>query len=134
MTKNQYGVTSLKRGLAIIAGMVNSAFYIDANGDGNISLSEKIQYAGTLVPQVFPIVGLLPDIRNETRRGELTSAEIDEVVDYAVTLDFLPNDRDEAEEYVRDVILWINYNRRFVAKTIKRFNKEGAEDLEKAIF
>lgn len=130
---NQYGVSNLKNALSIIAGIVRGAFNVDINEDGEISTAEKIQYSMTLIPQVLPMVGLLPGIKNEIKRGELTSQEIDEVVDFAVTLDFLPDDRDEAEQYVRDIILWVNYNRRFVAKTIKRFAKAEAEELEKDI-
>jgi len=46
------------------------------------------------------------------------------------TLDFLPAGRDMAEKYVKRLFLWINYNRRFIADSIKLFSKREAMEIQ----
>lgn len=124
--QNQLGVESLKAGLAFIAGQVRALFDLDRNNDGKVDLQEKLGYATQLIPSALSVIPAFPTMRDEARRGELTSDEVDELVEYAITLDFLPPGKDDVELYVRKFILWVNYNRRFIEDSIKFFQRKEA--------
>lgn len=126
---NDYGVENIKRGMTVIAGTVKTAFSIDANGDGKIDNGEKIGFATSLLPQVFPILNLYGGITDEVT-DKITNEEWDDLVNHAQTLDFLPEGKDVAEKYVKRLFLWINYNRRFIADSIQLFSKRKAVEIQ----
>lgn len=125
---NNYGIQNLKTGITIFGGIFKSSWSIDLNKDGKVDGSERIAYIGNVLPQTFPFFGIVTELGNEVK-DKITEEEWDDLVDHVVSTDFLPNDRDEAEEYLKLVILWINYNRRFVTKSISFFAKEENESL-----
>ena len=126
---NNFGVGNIKRGMSVIAGLVKTSFSIDANGDGKIDSGEKIGFATSLLPQVFPMFNLYGGITDEVT-DKVTDEEWDELVAHAQTLDFLPPGKDVAEKYVKRLFLWINYNRRFIADSIKLFTKREAVEIQ----
>ena len=125
---NNYGIQNLKTGITVFAGIFKTSFNIDLNKDGKIDGSERIAYLGNVLPQTFPFFGIFTELGNEVK-DKITEEEWDELTDFIVATDFLPDDRDEAEDYLRLVILWINYNRRFVVKSIAFFSKEEKAEL-----
>ena len=72
--------------------------------------------------------GIFTELGNEVK-DKITEEEWEELTDHIVATDFLPDDREKAEQYLRLVVLWLNYNRRFVSKSIAFFSKEEKEDL-----
>lgn len=125
-SQNQLGIDNLKLGLNFIANQVRSLYNLDQNQDGEVDTTEKIAYATRLIPAALSVVPAFPEMRDEARRGELTTEEIDELVTYAVTLDFLPPSKDDVEEFIRRFVLWVNYNRRFVEDAIDFFQRRQA--------
>lgn len=129
MKPNNFGVTNIKRGLTIISGLVKTSFSIDGNGDGKIDAGEKIGFATSILPQVFPMFNIYGGIADEVK-DKVTDEEWDELVAHTQTLDFLPPGKDVAEKYVKRLFLWINYNRRFIADTIQLFSKREAIEIQ----
>lgn len=129
MKQNNFGITNIKRGLTTVAGLVKTAFSADSDGDGKIDTAEKIGFATALLPQIFPIFNLYPSIADEVK-DKITEAEWDELVAHTQKLDFLPEGKEVAERYVKRLFLWINYNRRFIADTIKLFSKKEAVEIK----
>ena len=125
MKQNNFGVTNIKRGLTVVAGLVKTTFSIDADGDGRIDAGEKIGFATALLPQIFPVFSLYPNITDEVK-DKITEEEWDELVAHTQTLDFLPEGKEVAEQYVKRLFNWINYNRKFIADSIKLFSKKEA--------
>lgn len=122
--ENSLGVENLKIGLNFIAQNVKAAFQLDRNNDGVIDNTEKLSYATQLIPSVLGVIPAFPTMREEARRGELTSAEVDELVSYVQGLDFLPADKDDVENYVKRFVNWVNYNRRFIQHSIVFFQSK----------
>lgn len=129
MKSNDYGVNNIKKGMSVIAGLVKTSFSIDSNGDGRIDSGEKIAFATSLLPQVFPMFNLYGGITDEVT-DKVTNEEWDDLVQHAQSLDFLPEGKDVAEKYVKRLFLWINYNRRFIADSIKLFSKKEAVEIQ----
>jgi len=125
---NNYGIQNIKTGITIFGGIFKTSFGIDMNKDGKIDGSERIAYIGNVLPQTFPFFGIFTELGNEVK-DKITEEEWEDLVDHVVATDFLPTDRDEAEEYLKLVILWLNYNRRFAVKSIAFFSKEERMDL-----
>lgn len=125
---NNLGVEAIKNGLTITAGIVKSSFSADTNGDGKVDSGERLAFIGSILPQTFPLFTVIPAAAEEIR-DKITAEEREELVDHAVSLDFLPEGRDVAEEYIKLVILWINYNIRFVNKSIQFFSKRELTEI-----
>lgn len=124
-----FGIENLKKGLGFIASTTKAVFNMDLNNDGKIDNAEKLTFATGLIPQVFTIVPLWPRIKEEG--GDLQSEEIDELVEYVQTLDFLPRDKDALEQYVKDFVAWINYNRKFILYSVEFFRGDVEDDTKK---
>jgi len=122
---NNYGVQNIKQGLSVVAGISKTSFSMDTNEDGKIDSSERTAYLISVLPQTFPLFGIYGGMVDEIK-DKITNEEREELVDHAVSLDFLPEGRDVAEDYVKTVILWLNYNIRFANKSIQFFSKNKA--------
>jgi len=122
---NNYGVENIKRGLNVVAGIVKTSFSADSNQDGKIDGSERTAYLVSVLPQTLPLFGIYGGIVEEIK-DKITAEEREELVDFTVSLDFLPDGRENAEEYVKTVMLWLNYNIQFANKSIQFFAKSKA--------
>lgn len=118
---NEYGIENTKQVLNVLADTVKASVGIDRNLDGKVDTEEIINYASRIIPLAVSSLPIIQGARPEVRRGELTSSEIDELVEHVQTLDFLPTDRDRIEAYVKRVANWLNYNRKFVEESVEFF-------------
>lgn len=123
---NNYGIENTKQVLNVIADTVKASVGIDRNLDGKVDTEEIITYASRIIPLAVSSLPTIQGARPEVRRGELTSEEIDQLVEHVQTLDFLPADRDRTEAYVKRVANWLNYNRKFVEESVEFFRAEPA--------
>ena len=124
---SNYGIAATKRLIFFLATIIFSVVDIDKNRDGEISNSEKISTVTSALPGALSVAGDFPEIKKETARGELTDDEVEELIDYAVSLPMLPDDRAEAEQFIDMTILWANYNRRYAVKAIAFFKRNVEE-------
>lgn len=125
---NNFGVEGLKTGLSVVAGIVKTAFSLDVNGDGEVDSTERISFITSIIPQAFPFFSLYPQLKEEVT-DRITNEEFEELVAHVQQLDFLPQGKDKAEQYVKKVILWINYNRRFIADSIELFKNDEVVNI-----
>lgn len=119
LTAKKFGIRVIKLVIALIAGIVRDSFTIDQNKDGDINLGEILSFA---TAQVFKSSSVLSDLKNfKDEFNDLDDEELEELVAYVEELDFLPPDKDATERFVKDVVLWVNYNIRFTRKSIAFF-------------
>ena len=117
-----FGVSNLKKAITYLGGQIRNAYSIDQDGDGKSSTSELIQYG---LATISTIPGILPALSaSQDEIKDLTSAEVNELVDHVLNTEFLPDDRERAEHYVKSLIYVLNVNRQMVSFSIKFFAGE----------
>jgi hypothetical protein len=117
-----FGVSNLKKAITYLGGQIRNAYSIDQDGDGKSSTAELIQYG---LATIATLPGILPAFSaSEDEIKDLTSAEINELVDHVLSTEFLPDDRERAEHYVKSLIYVLNVNRQMVGFSIKFFAGE----------
>lgn len=116
---NALGVTSLKRVITYVGAQIKGAFLIDSDGDGKNSTAEYLAYAFSLIPTIPGIIPALQNSQAEFR--DLTNEEITELVDHVLRTDFLPDDRDRAEHYVKALFYTLNVSRLFIKFSVDFF-------------
>ena len=122
VTKTTFGVSNLKKAITYLGGQIRNAYSIDQDGDGKSSTSELIQYG---LATISTIPGILPALSaSQDEIKDLTSAEVNELVDHVLNTEFLPDDRERAEHYVKSLIYVLNVNRQMVSFSIKFFAGE----------
>ena len=120
--KTTFGVSNLKKAITYLGGQIRNAYSIDQDGDGKSSTAELIQYG---LATIATLPGILPAFSaSEDEIKDLTSAEINELVDHVLNTEFLPDDRERAEHYVKSLIYVLNVNRQMVSFSIKFFAGE----------
>lgn len=117
-----YGVDALKRSIAWLGTQVSAATQMDANGDGKIDRTEILSYSLGLLPTIPGILPTFTEAGKEIR--DLESSEFDELTDHVLRTDFLPDDRERAEHYVKAVVFYLNMTRNFVRFNIQFFDGE----------
>ena len=117
--KNEYGVDALKRGLTQMAVIAKAVDTADRNDDGEIDASERNALFGTALTPLLLVAQDYQNIANEVSGGEqITDEEAEELIQHLQGLDFLDVDKDDTEAFIKDTILWLNYNRRYTQKAI----------------
>lgn len=116
------GIESLKRAITYIGTQARGIFGIDANKDGSIDPTEIFSYTIALLPTIPGIIPVFGKVLPEA--SDLDKEEFDQLIDHVLNTDFLPDDKDRAEGYVKAVITWLNMNRRFTEYNIAFFNGE----------
>jgi hypothetical protein len=119
------GIDNLKQAISYIATQAQAAFRIDANNDGTIDLAESFAFGLQILPTLPGILPVMRDAGPEI--VDIRGPEFDELVDHILATDFLPTERDKAEEFGKAVIFWLNMNRKFTEYTIGYFNGEEVD-------
>lgn len=127
---NDFGISATKAGLTGLASVSRAVVGLDANNDGNVDGGERAQAAAAIFPALFPLVTNFVEIRNETRKGELTPEEKAELLNHIVGLDLLPpgTRNDVVEEWIDDTIRAVLYNQRYIKNTLEVFRPAPAEE------
>lgn len=125
LTTGDLGITSLKTAITYIGTQARAAFGIDANGDGTVDTTEIFSFSLALLPTLPGIFPVLKQAGPEAL--DLRGPEFDELVAHIQATDFLPDDKDRAEDYAKAVVFWLNMNRKFVEYSIGFF---GGEDVD----
>ncbi|NJO28578.1 MAG: hypothetical protein HC874_14310 [Richelia sp. SL_2_1] len=124
-----HGIENTKAVLQEAAKIAYESFQIDSNHDGKKTGDEYLIYGTRIVPALFAVVTRFPGVIEETSGGELKKEEFDELVDFVVSLDLLPPDKDNIEQFVDQTILWVKSNAEYIryATTFFKGTKEIAE-------
>lgn len=131
---NQYGIETTKAGMYSLAVIIKNAIGIDRDGDGKTTSAEAITFATMSLPSALQLFGQFGQIRNETKKGELTREEKDELIQHLISLDVLPDDggkNDDIEEWIDDTIRMVLYVQRYIKNSIDLFKaKQEVEVVE----
>lgn len=121
---NQYGIETTKAGMYSLAVIIKNAIGIDRDRDGKTTSAEAITFATMSLPSALQLFGQFGQIRNETKKGELTREEKDELIQHLINLDVLPDDggkNDVIEEWIDDTIRMVLYVQRYIKNSIDLF-------------
>ena len=116
------GIENTKALLGYIFIAISSAFTLDKNGDGKVSVNEAIMGIMPLAMNYSGIATAAPEAVKEAR--DYTPEEIDELVLYVQDNFDLPDGHDRAERLVKRVINAAHYNYHFFRDLKAEFKGE----------
>lgn len=117
-----YGVDNLKTVITFLGGRVNEAVQIDKNGDGKVDFTEIIGYSlgtASLIPGILPSFSLIDE-----EAKDLDNNEWDELVQHVLNTDFLPDDKEQAEHFIKATVFVLNVNRQYIRFASRVFKGE----------
>lgn len=100
--ENKYGISNLKMLISFMGVHAQRFAARDADGDGEVTLTENASFATGLLLQAFAQTAMFTGIIPEA--GDLTLDEIKELVEHTLATDFLPDDNDAAEDFVKSIL------------------------------
>lgn len=105
----ELGIENAKAFITALAGQIYAASTIDADGDGAISTTEWTSFGTGFV---LAALGNLTIGRNAFPEfADLKGAEFGQLTGHVLSTDFLPDDKQQAEDLVKLVIVAANANR-----------------------
>ena len=123
--ENIRGVDSMKQVITFLGAEVKKGFRVDQNGDGKVDTMEIIQFA---LPLATTLPGVLPAFTEGWKESqELSSEEIDEITNHIISTDFLPSEKDRAENYAKFVFKYLLLTKNFGEQTVAFFRGEDVD-------
>jgi hypothetical protein len=119
-----FGIDAIKAFLRLLVQQLQATYTIDTNRNGKVDLNEGVAYGTGLFTTVVSAYPLISPVRQEG--GDLSAAEIDELINYIVSLQVLPGGRPNAEAFLDRTLLWLNYNRKYIGDAIAYFRSTPA--------
>lgn len=127
LTQQDPEVIAFKNLLEFIATVVKSVIMSDMNGNGKIDSSEYFGIVTRLIPSLLSGYTNITTLAKNWKN--LDSAEIDIILAYGETIDFLPNDRKRINELIKLIFNIAAYNKNAVSRVLKLIRKDAPEDV-----
>ena len=131
MKENKFGVDAIKRLITRLSQVSSAFFFADTDEDGEISTTETIGFVGQLFPIILAVSSDWQNLTNEVI-DVITRDEWDEIVLHVNNTSFIPTEvsKEHVENYIKSIVNWANYNRKFVEETIDFFAGDENDLIE----
>lgn len=118
------GIENLKLILKALSDTAQKAYNLDADKNNKIDLSEGVQFSGFLFSALISAYPAFAPAAKEVR--DLSSSEIDELIEYIIALPILPYDKKEAEQFLDRTLITINILRLYIIDLISKLRPSPA--------
>lgn len=124
-------VIAFKNLLEFIATTIKAVILSDINGNGKIDGNEYFGIVTRLIPSLISGYGDIQAVAKGWKN--LDSAEVDIILAYGETIDFLPNDRKKINELIKLIFNIAAYNKNAVSRVLSLIRKDAPADITEAI-
>lgn len=119
-----YSVDNLKQLITYVGAQIRASYEIDQNKDGKKSTAELLQFGFQVALASAPMLPVFQNAAPEIR--DIVAEEWTELTDHVIATDFLPDDRDRAERWIKSTVFMLNMARAYGAYTIKVFEGDDS--------